>query len=236
MFERSREMSYPSDFKAQRRETADSGEGIEFDGSNSIPPGFGNRLKAAVKAAGGHGRVSEGSGIASRTLSYLLKGQEPKLSQLLAIAKTCDVRLEWLATGRGPMREGEGPAGPQLPASLQDLDYDTLLAGLHIAEALTPDATVEARVSATLVASASIRRQHRLGAPLAIEEKTLAACLRLVEGLVGRNRPADRRLRSALGAYLIMIHDLAEPEPYGDAADDREVDEATSSPRLRGNP
>lgn len=55
--------------------------------------------------------MAERTGIASRTLSNVLAGQEPKYSQLLAISEASGVRLEWLATGTGPMRaDGSGLA------------------------------------------------------------------------------------------------------------------------------
>jgi phage repressor protein C with HTH and peptisase S24 domain len=62
------------------------------------------RIVAAIRTGGGHSAVVARSGIASRTLSNLVAGQEPKLQQLVQLAAATGVRLEWLATGEGPMR------------------------------------------------------------------------------------------------------------------------------------
>lgn len=115
-------MAQVSDSVALIGENGPQGQPIQKEPANCIDPAVTERLRVAVKDAGGHGRVSEQSGITSRTLSNLLAGQEPKLSQLLAIARTCDVRLEWLATGIEPMRPGgqtpkAAPATAMVPAT-----------------------------------------------------------------------------------------------------------------------
>jgi len=71
--------------------------------AESQPERVAERLREAVKRGGGHGAVAARSGIKSRTLSYLLGGQEAKQRQLVALADACGVSLEWLATGRGEM-------------------------------------------------------------------------------------------------------------------------------------
>lgn len=51
--------------------------------------------------------VAEISGVAFGTLNAYLAGGEMKMSNAAALAQATGVRLEWLATGQGPMR----PAG-----------------------------------------------------------------------------------------------------------------------------
>lgn len=41
------------------------------------------------------------------TLNRYLAGREMKAGAMIELAEATGVRLEWLATGRGPMREGE---------------------------------------------------------------------------------------------------------------------------------
>src|SRR5882724_9838854 len=92
------------DAMAKSSQIADAGE---VDGSrpvldeNSSAQKVAERLREAVKSAGGHGAVAARSGIKSRTLSTLLAGQEAKQGQLVALADACRVSVEWLATGRG---------------------------------------------------------------------------------------------------------------------------------------
>lgn len=67
------------------------------------------RLREAVQAAGGTAEVAKLTGIPQSTLSGYLTGGEMKLSNSTAIAEATGVRLEWLATGSGPMRaDGSG--------------------------------------------------------------------------------------------------------------------------------
>jgi len=47
-----------------------------------------------------------------------LSGSQMRPAALVALAEAAAVRLEWLMTGEGPMREGEpGPAAPPAPPS-----------------------------------------------------------------------------------------------------------------------
>lgn len=75
------------------------------------------RLHLAVEEAGGPGKVSANSGVNLRTLGYYLNGRDLKSEALAAIADACGVSVEWLATGRGPMR----PELPPLPYTVAEL-------------------------------------------------------------------------------------------------------------------
>lgn len=95
-----------------------------------------SRIAKAVKAGGGYSAVAARRALPGRTLSNLIGGQEPKYSQLLAIAQATGVRLEWLATGAGPMHEAEAgllecgadlggqDLAPQAPGSMLVPRYD----------------------------------------------------------------------------------------------------------------
>jgi DNA-binding phage protein len=130
--QKSHEMAQSPDGVGLTGETDLQSQPIQKEPANCIDPAVTERLRLVVREAGGHGRISEKSGITSRTLSNLLAGQEPKLSQLLAIARTCDVRLEWLAIGVEPMRLGDqtpkaAPASATVPATAAAfLDMDDL--------------------------------------------------------------------------------------------------------------
>lgn len=49
--------------------------------------------------------MSEGS------IRQYLNGSIPRMDKVVTMARVAGVRLEWLATGEGPMREGERPEG-----------------------------------------------------------------------------------------------------------------------------
>lgn len=66
----------------------------------SVVSGFGERLKQAVNRSGGATAVSRMSGVALSTLNDYLKGKEARFSRVTALAKACEVSLDWLATGR----------------------------------------------------------------------------------------------------------------------------------------
>lgn len=70
------------------------------------------RLRLAIADAGGPRAVSQKSGVPFGTLQAYRAGGELKLSNAIAIAEATSVRLEWLATGTGPMREGAAAAPP----------------------------------------------------------------------------------------------------------------------------
>lgn len=93
-------------------QTGERSRTAQFTGANSAVT---ERINTAVREAGGHKAVTERGGIPGRTLSYLLAGQEPKYSHLLAIVAGTGVSLEWLASGRGPMREGDPGNGLVIP-------------------------------------------------------------------------------------------------------------------------
>jgi hypothetical protein len=89
------------------------------------------RLSAAISGAGGKTIVAARSGVSLRSLDYYLVDREMKLGALVALAAACGVTVEWLATGRGPMRPGEPspvePTPPATPAKLfATLDIDLL--------------------------------------------------------------------------------------------------------------
>jgi len=72
------------------------------------------RLADAVRLAGGPLEVSRRSGIPRRSLNHYLAGRGMKMTTMAPLAEVCGVNLEWLATGRGPMRGGaEVPVAAQ---------------------------------------------------------------------------------------------------------------------------
>lgn len=65
------------------------------------------RLKEAVRAGGGNAAVATRAGMPVGTLNRYLKGRDMKASAMTALAQAAGVRLEWLATGAGPMHNAE---------------------------------------------------------------------------------------------------------------------------------
>lgn len=63
----------------------------------------GDRVKAAIGQVGTAKDLSRLSGVPYGTVTNYTDGGEMKLSNAAAIARAAGVRLEWLATGEGPM-------------------------------------------------------------------------------------------------------------------------------------
>lgn len=62
--------------------------------------GFPERLRVAVKNAGGVGELARKSGVAARTISGYLAGKgDPARQRLVALAEAGEVSVGWLATG-----------------------------------------------------------------------------------------------------------------------------------------
>ena len=62
-----------------------------------------SRLRVAVTRSGGVTAVSRISGIAATTIQNYTAGRDLKVGALVALARACNVSLEWLATGYGTM-------------------------------------------------------------------------------------------------------------------------------------
>lgn len=107
----------------------------ETDAASDLPPGRqslqsedrAKRLRIAIRGAGRREEIARRSGIALSTLSSYLGGGEMKLSAAIALAEVCNVSLEWLATGQGPMRSGELP--PELKATRAERPVSSNLFG-----------------------------------------------------------------------------------------------------------
>lgn len=60
------------------------------------------RLHAAVKQAGGNGKVAARANMKLGTLSRYLAGRDMKASAMIALADACNISLDWLAKGVEP--------------------------------------------------------------------------------------------------------------------------------------
>ena len=92
------------------------------------------RLKDAVRRAGGNLAVSRASGIPLSTLQGYFSGSPMKLDNVIAIGDACGVTLEWLATGRGGASATEDSAGRPGPA--YEPSDPVLLSGASAEQAL----------------------------------------------------------------------------------------------------
>lgn len=96
------------------------GQDFGVQPSNSEALERGGRLREAVRLGGGAAEISRRTGIPDSTLGGYMAGREMKFGNAVALAEATGVRLDWLATGAGPMREGDAPAvapaDPEKPA------------------------------------------------------------------------------------------------------------------------
>ena len=69
-----------------------------------------DRLRKCADLAGSGDALSQKTGIPRNTLQTYLMGQaEPKIGRVVDIAHAAGVNIEWLATGKGPMRPTDEP-------------------------------------------------------------------------------------------------------------------------------
>jgi DNA-binding phage protein len=90
---------------------------VRVQGSNADmknPETVQDRLRQALKASGGNKAVSQKSGLPGSTIDYALSAGSMRLQTAQQLAAATGVRLEWLASGEGPMRPGDPP--PAAPA------------------------------------------------------------------------------------------------------------------------
>ena len=95
------------------------------------------RLRTAVRAAGGNRVVSRSSGVPVGTLDSYIAGRDMKVGTLIALASACGVSLEWLATGKeDPSAPAPAPTAPTSPPKLFSI-VDMDLFGAVITKAIS---------------------------------------------------------------------------------------------------
>lgn len=120
-------------------------------------------------------------GFSDSLLRKYLEGSIPGADKLVLIADAGGVSVEWLATGRGPMRVGEEAAAPaSAPAARAGIDRDLLaavykgVAEVYRAEnariSADPLADEVARIYDDLVATYDSPDERRSGLKLALHQ------------------------------------------------------------------
>jgi hypothetical protein len=207
--------------------TGHSDEDFGVPERNSEIESRAQRLQKAVDEAGGKFAVVRRAGMAPATLGNYLAGRDMKAQALVDLAAACGVALEWLATGKGPMRDALAAE----PPALRYVDFENLLSGLEVAEELQPEAPPHARISAALRVAARIRAKQQAGEATEVDEQELGRCLAMVETLFGRKRPRIQRLRMAANAYEIIRDNPGGPEDQPPAADDDDIEVLPDEPK-----
>lgn len=88
--------------------------------------GWPDRLRQLIAIAGSASALAKGAGISQSGLTRYLAGGEPSRRVLVALAKAAGVRVLWLASGEGPMRQQEAGEAPR-PGNLTLLPYHDLV-------------------------------------------------------------------------------------------------------------
>ena len=74
-----------------------------MEGLSSDRAAFTSRLRNTIKSYGNANALAKAAGFSEGTLRKWVRGEsEPTRERLITIARVAGVRLEWLATGRGP--------------------------------------------------------------------------------------------------------------------------------------
>ncbi len=107
--------------------------------------GVANRLRKAVRAAGGNLAVARRSGIPLATINNYVRGRNGmKIEPLSALAASCNVSLDWLVSGREASASGP-PAFPDFPTA------DAAPNGLGEAPAESPPVGIDVRILAKAI-------------------------------------------------------------------------------------
>lgn len=114
---------------------------------------IGDRLREAVNLAGGPAAVARRVGMVPQTLNKYLTGTALRLSTAARLAEVCGVRLEWLATGKLPMRPGGVIDFAPPKIALKDADPRILGLALEAWQGLKPSEFLELDVSGALLAA-----------------------------------------------------------------------------------
>ena len=94
---------------------------------------FHERVNTIVGMAGGPAALAQKSGLSRSVIDKYRAGEsDPSRQRLIALAKAVGVTLEWLATGKGPMRPNDGAtlaAAPTVSAETVAPSTDARLMG-----------------------------------------------------------------------------------------------------------
>ncbi len=85
-----------------------------------------DRLRDALKRAGGAATVARQIGMPIATLNNYVAGRDMKASALVRLAQGCEVSIEWLAAGTGPMRPSD-----QAESQISGFSAELLAAKAH---------------------------------------------------------------------------------------------------------
>jgi transcriptional regulator with XRE-family HTH domain len=151
---------------------------MNSDHDEAPDAGFCERMNVLEALVESWADLARKSGLSRRVLDKYRTGKsDPSRARLVALAKAADVRVDWLATGEGPMRPGE--VAPK-PAPAGGIDRD-LLALVHkgVAEvyraenariSADPLADEVARIYDDLVATYDSSDERRSGLKLALHQ------------------------------------------------------------------
>lgn len=95
---------------------SDQAAELTVSDQNCEPSELSNRLRDAVRAAGGAATVAKRAGLSPSSLSHYLNGREMKIGTAVALADACGVTLTWLATGAQAPTPGPAPHTEPYPA------------------------------------------------------------------------------------------------------------------------
>lgn len=116
--------------------------------ANRDAPELADRLRAAIKLAGGATQVAARSHVPYRSLRHHLSGRDMKRPVLVALADACGVSIEWLAAGRGDMITPDHRAALSIPTVQPSPDGKTLITTPEYRRATQPPSPAAAETAA----------------------------------------------------------------------------------------
>lgn len=146
------------------------------------------RLRDAVRAAGGNKAVAARVPMPVSTLNRYIAGRDMKASALVSLAQATGVRLEWLATGEGPMRPAEAGGDTGQP-SRQQLGTPAAAPREPLFSQINADRLADAYVAALQALAA---RGHTNPEPRRVMQVTILLYDELTEAEEDAPTPAEK--------------------------------------------
>ncbi len=106
----------------KQRSNSEANFGVDAENPETLGE-LAGRVRDCAKMVGSGDALAQNAAIPRRTLeTYLAGNAEPKLRRAARIARAAGVRLEWLATGEGPMQREQGaPVAPLDQGVMRDV-------------------------------------------------------------------------------------------------------------------
>jgi len=113
-----------------------------------LADGIGTRIKAAADKIGSRKKAAQAAGVSDDMLyKYIRETSAPSFTAMAGLCAEAGLSLDWMATGKAPMDEGDRDAVPALGRPDHDMDalQDIMEKVLALLDKRRPDLSPKAR-------------------------------------------------------------------------------------------